>query len=68
MGYMPVEPRYKKIRLALLLGHPTGQDKQCIAEAIQKPHERRIQRLLPPQLHTHTCIQRGSSSHRSADG
>jgi len=39
-------PFPQKLRLTLLLGHPTGQDKQCIAEAIQEPHERRIQRLL----------------------
>ena len=42
------------LRLALLLGHPTSQDKQCVAEAIQKTHESLIQRLFSPQSHTDT--------------
>ena len=47
-------PLPQKLRLALLLGHPTGQDKQCVAETVQEPHERLIQRLFPPQPHTST--------------
>src|SRR6266705_27850 len=47
-------PLPQKLRLALLLGHPTGQDKQCVAETVQEPHEFLIQRLFPPQPHTST--------------
>ena len=47
-------PLPQKLRLTLLLGHPTGQDKQCVAEAIQETHEGRIQTLFPTQSHTET--------------
>ena len=47
-------PLPKKLRLMLLLTHPSGQDKQCVAETVQEPHESLIQRFFPPQPHTHT--------------
>ena len=43
----------QKFRLTLLRTHPTDQDKQRVAQAIEKPHESRIQRLCFPKR-THT--------------
>lgn len=47
-------PLPQKFRLILLLTHPASQDKQRIAQTIEKPHESRIQRLFFPQPHTDT--------------
>ena len=58
----PRVPLPQKLRLTLLLSHPTGQNKQRVAEAIQKTHESRIQRLFSPQSHTETF---GPSTDRS---
>lgn len=44
-------PLPQELRFILLLSHPAGQDKQRVAEAIEKAHEGRIQRLFPPQSH-----------------
>ena len=49
-----LSPLPQKLRLTLLLGHPTGQDKQRVAEAIQETHEGWVQTFFPPQSHTET--------------
>ena len=53
----------QELRLTLLHSHPTSQNKQRVAETIQKAYEHRIQMLIPPQSHTETF---SSSADRSS--
>lgn len=47
-------PLPKALGLAQLLGDPPGQDKQRIAQAIQKTHKRWLQGLVSSQSNTAT--------------